>query len=85
MSNVPILRSTTSLCRSCISTSSIRFRTNLRAFSVLNRPPPNYEGHVPLTRIERAALAVGSAVTCLVNPRREGMLFFTVHTAFNFN
>lgn len=31
--------------------------TCLRAFSVLNRPPPSYDGHVPLTRTERGALA----------------------------
>jgi ubiquinone biosynthesis protein COQ4 len=44
-----------------------------RSFSVLNRPPPNYEGHVPLTRIEQAGLAVGSAVISLLNPRRGGL------------
>lgn len=43
-----------------------------RHFSVLNRPPPNYPGHVPLTRIERGALAIGSAVGSLLNPRRGG-------------
>lgn len=43
-----------------------------RAFSVLNRPPPIYNGHVPLTRIEKGALAVGSALGALMNPRRTG-------------
>ena len=43
-----------------------------RPFSVLNRPPPNYEGHVPLTTIERGTLAVASAVISLFNPRRAG-------------
>lgn len=43
-----------------------------RTFSVLNRPPPKYEGHVPLTIVERGALAVGSAVMSLFNPRRGG-------------
>jgi hypothetical protein len=47
-----------------------------RSFSVLNRPPPNYEGHVPLTRVEKAGLAMGSAVMSLLNPRRGG----TVHS-----
>jgi ubiquinone biosynthesis protein COQ4 len=46
---------------------------NSRQFSVLNRPPPNYPGHVPLTRIERAGVAVGSAVMSLLNPRRGGI------------
>ena len=45
-----------------------------RSFSVLNRPPPNYPGHVPLTSVERAGLAVGSAITSLVNPRRHDMI-----------
>ena len=44
----------------------------IRAFSVLNRPPPKYEGHVPLTKIERGSLALGSAVMSLLNPRRGG-------------
>ena len=44
------------------------------AFSVLNRPPPNYPGHVPLTKIERVGLAVGSAIGSLVNPYRGGEL-----------
>ncbi|KAL8945447.1 MAG: hypothetical protein Q9211_000050 [Gyalolechia sp. 1 TL-2023] len=44
---------------------------SIRLFSVLGRPPPQYHGHVPLTRIERAALAVGSAITSLFDPRRD--------------
>lgn len=43
-----------------------------RAFSVLNRPPPNYPGHVPLTKVERLGLAVGSAVGSLWDVRRHG-------------
>lgn len=43
-----------------------------RTFSVLNRPQPNYDGHVPLNRVERGALAVGSAFGSLINPRRGG-------------
>jgi ubiquinone biosynthesis protein COQ4 len=46
-----------------------------RHFSVLNRPPPNYPGHVPLTRIEKAGLAVGSAVMSLIDPHRGGLCF----------
>ncbi|KAI9754434.1 MAG: Ubiquinone biosynthesis protein [Chaenotheca gracillima] len=45
-----------------------------RQLSILNRPPPNYEGHVPLTGIERGALAVGSAIASLINPRRGDMI-----------
>ena len=45
-----------------------------RTFSVLNRPPPTYDGHVPLTRIEKAALAAGSALGAVMNPRRAGTL-----------
>lgn len=45
-----------------------------RTFSVLNRPPPNYPGHVPLTTLERGALAVGSALASILNPRRADMI-----------
>lgn len=43
-----------------------------RAFSVLNRPPPKYEGHVPLTWWERAGLVVGSGIGSFLDPRRGG-------------
>lgn len=45
-----------------------------RTFSVLNRPPPNYPGHVPLTSIERIALAVGSAFGSLRDPHRGDLI-----------
>ncbi|KAK7552314.1 ubiquinone biosynthesis protein COQ4, mitochondrial [Phyllosticta citricarpa] len=44
-----------------------------RAFS-LNRPPPNYPGHVPLHPIERTALAIGSALGSFINPRRADLI-----------
>ena len=49
-----------------------------RSFSVVNRPPPSYPGHVPLTSIERGALAIGSAVVSLLNPRRGGQSRMTL-------
>ncbi|KPI44070.1 Ubiquinone biosynthesis protein coq4, mitochondrial [Cyphellophora attinorum] len=48
--------------------------TQARNFSILNRPPPNYPGHVPLTSIERGALAIGSAFTSLIDPYRHDMI-----------
>ncbi|KAG9229158.1 ubiquinone biosynthesis protein coq4, mitochondrial [Amylocarpus encephaloides] len=45
-----------------------------RHFSVLNRPLPNYEGHVPLTRLEKTGLAIGSAVYSLYNPYRADLI-----------
>jgi len=45
-----------------------------RPFSILNRPQPNYPGHVPLTSVERVGLAVGSAITSLINPYRHDMV-----------
>ncbi|KAL1875147.1 hypothetical protein VTK73DRAFT_10284 [Phialemonium thermophilum] len=45
-----------------------------RPFSVLNRPPPNYPGHVPLTRVERAGLAIGSGLISFLNPRRGDLI-----------
>ncbi|KAK0937938.1 Ubiquinone biosynthesis protein [Friedmanniomyces endolithicus] len=46
----------------------------LRTFSILNRPPPNYAGHVPLTLVERGALALGSAFGSLRNPHRHDLI-----------
>ncbi|ESZ97795.1 putative Coenzyme Q (ubiquinone) biosynthesis protein Coq4 [Sclerotinia borealis F-4128] len=43
-------------------------------FSVLNRPPPKYEGHVPLKIPEKLALGIGSALISLWNPRRGDMV-----------
>ena len=45
-----------------------------RTFSVLNRPPPNYPGHVALTSLERGALAIGSAFGSLRNPYRHDLI-----------
>ncbi|KAF2405221.1 ubiquinone biosynthesis protein coq4, mitochondrial [Trichodelitschia bisporula] len=45
-----------------------------RTFSVLNRPTPNYEGHVPLTPIERGALAISSAIWCFFDPTRADLI-----------
>lgn len=36
------------------------------------RPEPAYPGHIPLTRLENAFLAVGSGLMSLANPRRGG-------------
>lgn len=51
----------------------------VRSFSVLNRPPPNYPGHIPLTTVERGALAVGSAIGSYLNPRRAGALLLEAY------
>ncbi|KAF2240434.1 coenzyme Q biosynthesis protein-like protein Coq4 [Trematosphaeria pertusa] len=45
-----------------------------RCFSVLNRPPPNYEGHVPLTRTERLGLTLGSGLMSFLDPRRGDLI-----------
>lgn len=68
LSQIPMLRSQCGFLQ-------LPIVKTIRLFSVLNRPPPNYKGHVPLTLIERSALAVGSAVTSLFNPRRAGLCF----------
>ena len=41
---------------------------------MLNRPAPNYPGHVPLTRTERAFLAAGSGLMSFLNPRRGDLI-----------
>jgi len=61
-------------CAQASACSSTQRHPQRREFSILNRPPPNYPGHVPLTKVERLGLAVGSAVTSLVNPRRGDMI-----------
>ncbi|KAL2198641.1 coenzyme Q biosynthesis protein Coq4-domain-containing protein [Corynascus similis CBS 632.67] len=49
---------------------------NSRQFSLssLTRPPPNYPGHVPLTGIEKVALAIGSGLMSLRDPRRGDLI-----------
>lgn len=64
----------------CLATSSYSKQRSAverplhRSFSVLKRPPPNYDGHVPLTTTERFGLAIGSAIASLINPRRAEMI-----------
>ncbi|KAL5358200.1 ubiquinone biosynthesis protein coq4, mitochondrial [Aspergillus floccosus] len=55
------------------SSSSI-LASHPRFFSVFSRPQPKYPGHVPLNAIERGALAVGSALGALMNPRRADLI-----------
>ncbi|KAI4620565.1 Ubiquinone biosynthesis protein [Alternaria ethzedia] len=50
------------------------FAQSTRCFSVLNRPPPNYEGHIPLTRTERLGLAIGSGLGSFLDPRRGDLI-----------
>jgi hypothetical protein len=52
--------------------SRCRVPRDTRCFSVLNRPPPNYEGHIPLTVAERLGLAFGSGLGSFLDPRRGG-------------
>jgi ubiquinone biosynthesis protein COQ4 len=63
-------RASTLLRTSHITTNSFHIPAAIRTFSVLNRPPPNYPGHVPLTGVERAALTIGSGLISFFNPRR---------------
>ncbi|KJR86919.1 ubiquinone biosynthesis protein coq4 [Sporothrix schenckii 1099-18] len=47
---------------------------HIRAFSVLNRPPPQYDGHVPLTLMEKGALTLGSAIGAFLDPKRADLI-----------
>ncbi|KAF7543684.1 hypothetical protein G7Z17_g10553 [Cylindrodendrum hubeiense] len=67
-----LLRS--AVCATCASSSSSSSR---RHFSVFNRPQPNYPGHVPLTKIERAGLAVGASVMSFFDPYRHDLIAAT--------
>ncbi|KAF9872245.1 coenzyme Q biosynthesis protein Coq4 [Colletotrichum karsti] len=68
----PSRRAIPALCAACTSTPSSS--SSARPFSVLNRPPPNYEGHVPLTRTERGALALGAGIWSLLSPYRADLI-----------
>ncbi|KAL3954955.1 hypothetical protein ACCO45_010518, partial [Purpureocillium lilacinum] len=64
---------TCAACASCTSTSS----SSTRRFSALNRPEPNYPGHVPLTRVERLGMAVGASVMSFFDPYRHDLIAAT--------
>ncbi|PSN70340.1 ubiquinone biosynthesis protein COQ4, mitochondrial [Corynespora cassiicola Philippines] len=53
---------------------SLLLPASYRCFSVLNRPRPNYEGHVPLTQVERLGLAFGSGLWSFIDPRRGDLI-----------
>jgi hypothetical protein len=61
------------LTAASLATSRAQTRVDARPFSVLNRPAPSYEGHVPLTPTERLGLALGSGLGSFLNPRRGGI------------
>lgn len=74
---VPPSQSTTPFLRTiaaATTTSSISPTHYSRYFSVFNRPPPAYDGHVPLTRLERACLFLGSGIISLADPRRADLI-----------
>ncbi|RKF55016.1 Ubiquinone biosynthesis protein coq4, mitochondrial [Golovinomyces cichoracearum] len=54
--------------------TNVPFTRSLRFFGVLNRPPPSYPGHIPLTGFEKIGLTVGSAVMSLFNPKRGDLI-----------
>ncbi|KAK4452904.1 ubiquinone biosynthesis protein [Podospora aff. communis PSN243] len=45
-----------------------------RPYSGPSRPPPNYPGHIPLNTLEKAALAIGSGLMSLRDPRRGDLI-----------
>lgn len=69
-----LLRS--AVCASCAS-STASSTSSRRNFSVFDRPAPNYPGHVPLTKIERAGLAVGASVMSFFDPYRHDLIAAT--------
>lgn len=58
-------------CKACAASSV----SSSRYSSSFKRPPPNYPGHVPLSRIEQAAMAIGSSAMALFNPYRAGTCY----------
>ncbi|OLN86091.1 Ubiquinone biosynthesis protein COQ4, mitochondrial [Colletotrichum chlorophyti] len=61
------------LCAACTTTTTTTASPN-RRFSVLNRPPPKYPGHVPLTPLERTSLALGAGIWSLLSPYRGDLI-----------
>ncbi|KAK0729727.1 coenzyme Q biosynthesis protein Coq4-domain-containing protein [Lasiosphaeris hirsuta] len=59
--------------RPCIAIASLPSPLN-QQYSAPSRPPPNYPGHVPLNRLEKAALAIGSGLMSLRDPRRGDLI-----------
>ncbi|KAL7919531.1 coenzyme Q biosynthesis protein Coq4 domain-containing protein [Trichoderma austrokoningii] len=60
--------------RAICQPSSAAAAVTARHFSALNRPPPRYPGHVPLTKMERAGMAIGSGIMSLFNPYRADLI-----------
>ncbi|KZF23216.1 Coq4-domain-containing protein [Xylona heveae TC161] len=58
----------------CLLQSGVAATQQSKRFSVLNRPPPNYPGHIPLTTIERLGLAAGSGLMSFIDPRRGDLV-----------
>ncbi|KAH9824533.1 Ubiquinone biosynthesis protein COQ4, mitochondrial [Teratosphaeria destructans] len=69
-----LIMSTASITNLRTSLLALPSALRVRTFSVLNRPPSNYPGHVPLTWLERSALALGSAFGALQNPYRHDLI-----------
>ncbi|KAF2820059.1 ubiquinone biosynthesis protein COQ4, mitochondrial [Ophiobolus disseminans] len=65
------LQKLTTTCSTCLRPHR---QLNARCFSILNRPPPNYEGHLPLTVTERLGLALGSGLGSFIDPRRGDLI-----------
>lgn len=80
-----LLRPATSLSTASRVFLSLPPSSRTAAFSVLNRPPPNYPGHVPLTFLERAGLAVGSALMSMADHYRHGTTPFPISFATSNN
>ncbi|WYZ45567.1 hypothetical protein EsH8_VIII_000883 [Colletotrichum jinshuiense] len=66
-------RALPAVCAAC-SSNTTPSPSSRRPFSVLNRPPPNYPGHVPLNKIERTSLAIGAGIWSLLSPYRADLI-----------
>ncbi|KAF3765077.1 putative Coq4 [Cryphonectria parasitica EP155] len=69
-----LLRGTYGVCQAALIPAAASSSSQPRPFSVLSRPTPNYPGHVPLTRVERAGLAIGSGIMSFLDPYRGDLI-----------
>jgi ubiquinone biosynthesis protein COQ4 len=72
MAKITCVSSLRNLTATTIIPGRLSRHLGVRSFSVLSRPPPNYEGHIPVTVTERLGLALGSGLGSFIDPRRAG-------------
>jgi ubiquinone biosynthesis protein COQ4 len=85
MANIVRAPSLQRLTAATLTPSRPFIQPHTRCFSLLKRPTPSYEGHIPLTVVERLSLAFGSGIGSFVDPRRGGKYMPRLQMGFDTN